>query len=67
MQEIYFKSFEIILSNFEGNSDKTFLLLDAKLDPRFLPNILKNKLDSMKIKDQAQLITYINNYSDEVD
>ena len=31
VNEIFFKSFKIILSNFEGNDDKTYIALDNKL------------------------------------
>lgn len=44
IEDIYFKAIQIILSNFEGNEQKTFVILDSKLDPRFLMNILKKKL-----------------------
>lgn len=44
LNDIYFKSIEIILSNFEGNDLKTFEAVDLKLEPRFLVNIMKRKL-----------------------
>lgn len=44
IDNIFFKSVEIILSNFEGNSLKTFTSLDSKLEPKFLINILWMKL-----------------------
>lgn len=31
VNEIFYKSFEIILSNFEGNDDRTYTALDSKL------------------------------------
>lgn len=31
IEDIYFKSIQIILSNFEGNEQKTFFSLDSKL------------------------------------
>lgn len=31
LDDIFFKSVQIILSNFEGNSNKTFTSLDTKL------------------------------------
>jgi len=45
LNDIYFKSIEIILSNFEGNDSKTFDAVDSKLEPKFLVNILKRKLE----------------------
>ena len=36
VNEILYKSFEIILSNFEGNDDRTFVALDNKLESKFL-------------------------------
>lgn len=36
VNEILYKSFEIILSNFEGNDDRTFVALDNKLESNFL-------------------------------
>lgn len=44
LNDIYFKSIEIILSNFEGNDSKTFDAIDVKLEANFLTNILKGKL-----------------------
>jgi hypothetical protein len=50
LNDIYFKSIEIILSNFEGNDAKTFEAVDSKLEPKFLVNILKRKLEEMGVK-----------------
>lgn len=52
IEAIYFKSIQIILSNFEGNEEKTFLSLDAKLEPKFLVTILHKKLKEMGLKDK---------------
>ena len=40
VNEIFYKSFEIILSNFEGNDDKTFIALDNKLESKFLMEVM---------------------------
>lgn len=40
LEEIYLKSVQIILSNFEGNDISTYRTLESKLDPKFLVNIL---------------------------
>lgn len=63
MNQIFFKSFKIILSNFEGNDDKTFTTLDTKLEAKFLILVLKEKLSSMGIETSEQLIEHINTYS----
>lgn len=44
LEEIYFKSVEIVLSNFEGNDEKIYLSLDKKVSSKFLTNILSRKL-----------------------
>lgn len=59
IEDIYFKAIQIILSNFEGNEQKTFVILDSKLDPRFLMNILKKKLTEMKLFTKENVIEYI--------
>lgn len=43
------KSLGIILSNFEGNDKKIFLALDNKIDPKFLNNVLENKLKEIGV------------------
>lgn len=49
LNDIYFKSIEIILSNFEGNDSKTFDAIDTKLEANFLTNVIKSKLNEMGI------------------
>jgi hypothetical protein len=66
IEEIYFKSIQIILSNFEGNEQKTFLSLDAKLEPKFLITILKKKLKEMGLKNKENVIEYIDKLTDSV-
>lgn len=46
LSDIYSKAVTIILSNFEGNKQDTFALLDDKLEPKFLINILDQLLKS---------------------
>jgi hypothetical protein len=48
VNEIYYKSLKIILSNFEGNDKKTFTTLDSKLEPKFLVQVMEEKLRAMK-------------------
>lgn len=59
LDEIYFKSVEIILSNFEGNDEKTFVSLDKKLSSKFLTSILSRKLASKGITNREELINHI--------
>ena len=59
LQEIYNKSVQIILSNFEGNDQNTYIILDSKLDPKFLVNILQNKFSSLGLKNKEDLLRYI--------
>lgn len=59
LEEIYFKSVEIMLSNFEGNEKNIFMLLDSKIDPMFLTNILFDKLESLKITTKQEMMVYI--------
>ena len=47
VNEIYYKSIKIILSNFEGNSENTFKTLDSKLEIKFLLGALREKLKEM--------------------
>ena len=47
VDEIYQKSVQIILSNFEGNDENYFKLLDEKLDPQFLTKLLSNRLKAI--------------------
>ena len=59
IEEIYFKTIQIILSNFEGNDLLTFQSIDAKLEPRFLDNILKRKMKDMGLRGKEDVIAYI--------
>lgn len=43
---------QIILSNFEGNDQNTYTILDSKLDPKFLVNILQNKFSGLGLKNK---------------
>lgn len=63
VEEIYYKSIKIILSNFEGNDEKTFLTLDSKLEPKFLIEVIKEKLAAMGITNREELLKHINDYS----
>jgi hypothetical protein len=65
LEQIYFKSVEIILSNFEGNDEKTFLSLDKKLSSKFLTNILSRKLATKGITNREQLIKHIKDFCNE--
>ena len=67
VNEIFYKSFKIILSNFEGNDDRTFIALDNKLQAKFLIEVMKEKLTSMGIHNDKQLQKYIDKFNDEED
>ncbi len=47
--DIYAKCVTIILSNFEGDANETFVSLDNKLELKFLTNILDSKLNKLGI------------------
>lgn len=59
IEDIYFKTIQIIMSNFEGNDINTFKAVDAKLEPRFLDNILKKKLQDMGLRTREDVVAYI--------
>lgn len=67
VDQIFYKSFKIILSNFEGNDEKTFSTLDNKLESKFLVLLLKEKLKNMGIENYSQLVQHINAYSNTDD
>jgi len=56
IEEIYMKGITIILSNFEGNEEKTYKQLDSKLEPKFLTNILSKKLKEMNLNSKESVI-----------
>ena len=47
LDEIRNLSIKLILSIFEGNDEKIFLGLDAKMDPKFLIHIFEKKLEDI--------------------
>lgn len=53
------------MSNFEGNDIKTFEAVDSKLEPRFLIDIMKDKLKAMNISNQKELVNHIKLYSNK--
>lgn len=57
--EIFQKCVQIILSNFEGNSQEYFMRLDEKLDPNFLIKIFKTKLNGIGIGSKESFDSYI--------
>ena len=67
VNQILYASLELILINFEGNDDKTFLALDSKLEVKFLIEVMKEKLSSMNIENYNQLMAHINAYNDQED
>jgi hypothetical protein len=56
---IFEKGILIILSCFEGNEIKTFRAIDNKLEPKFLTNILTEKLEHMGLTSKESAIKYI--------
>jgi hypothetical protein len=67
VEAIYYKSLKIILSNFEGNDNKTFVAVDSKLEPKFLIDIMKEKQRAMNIGNEGELLAHIKNYSNQID
>lgn len=63
MEAIYYKSLKIILSNFEGNDIKTFEAIDSKLEPKFLIDVMRDKLAAMNIASQPDLVRHIRAYN----
>ena len=59
LNSIFEKTILIILSCFEGNELKTFKAIDNKLEPKFLTNILTEKLEKMGLSTKEQAIEYI--------
>lgn len=59
LQELYSKCITIILSNFEGDAEETFSSLDAKMDVRFLTNILDYNLEKIGVKNMQDLTSYL--------
>ena len=67
VEAIYYKSLKIILSNFEGNDIKTFEAIDSKLEPKFLIDVMRDKLGAMNIATQPDLIRHIRAYNNSDD
>jgi hypothetical protein len=65
VESIYYKSLKIILSNFEGNDIKTFVAIDSKLEPKFLIDIMREKLKVMNITNYDELISHIKDYNNK--
>lgn len=56
LDQIFFKTIQIILSNFEGDDIKTFQSIDNKLEPKFLVNILTAKMNKMGLTSKQKAI-----------
>lgn len=59
VDEIYQKSVQIILSNFEGNDKNYFKLLDEKMNPEFLVKLLSQRLNALKISKKEDFEAYV--------
>ena len=59
LETIFAKSVQIILSNFEGNDEVTYKILDSKLDPKFLTSILENRFTAINTATKKDLLEYI--------